>query len=73
MDTLQQFLQHYGLSQKEAAVYVACLRQGDGTVLQIARQANIKRPTTYVILEDLVTRGLVRSKKDRKSIHYFPQ
>jgi len=72
MERIRQFLKHYGLSDKEVAVYLGCLRQGDGTVLQIARQAQIKRPTTYLILEDLVKRGLVNSKKDRKSIHYFP-
>lgn len=72
MDQIRTFLKEQGLNNKEVEVYLACLRQGDGTVLQISRQAQVKRSTTYLILEELVRRGLVNAKKDRKSIHYFP-
>ncbi|MDA8596980.1 hypothetical protein N9L26_01445 [Candidatus Pacebacteria bacterium] len=72
MDKIKEFLQSIGLNDKEAAVYIGCLMQGEGTVLEIAKQAKVKRPTAYLILEDLMKRGLVLSRKDKKSIKYFP-
>ena len=72
MDKVKEFLKSIGLSEKEAAVYIGCLMQGEGTVLEVAKQAHIKRPTAYLILEGLAVRGLVLSKKDKKSIKYRP-
>jgi len=57
-------LQHLGLSQQQARVYLACLQLGRDTVLNIAKQADLKRPTVYLMLDDLAKRGLVtRTKK----------
>ncbi|MEM9337019.1 MAG: helix-turn-helix domain-containing protein [Patescibacteria group bacterium] len=72
MDNIKEFLGSVGLNDKEVAVYLGCLMQGEGTVLQIAKQAKVKRPTAYLILEELTKRGLVLSRKDRKSIKYSP-
>lgn len=72
MDNIKEFLRSIGLNEKESAVYLGCLMQGEGTVLEISRQANVKRPTTYLILQDLAERGLVLSQKDKKSIKYRP-
>lgn len=52
-------LEQLGLGGKKAAVYLALLRMGSGTVIQIAREAEIKRPTVYVILEELYQRNIV--------------
>ncbi len=63
MDTrtekLVEILLSFGLSQKEAAVYVAALELGRGTVSQISRKANINRTTGYDILVHLQSKGLV--------------
>lgn len=58
---LKKELQQIGLQEKEAQVYVASLELGQGTVQQIAIKAGLKRPTTYVIIEDLMNRGLISS------------
>ncbi|MBI3573586.1 hypothetical protein HY090_00880 [Candidatus Kaiserbacteria bacterium] len=50
----------FGLSKKEAGVYVAILELGRGTVSQISRKANINRTTGYDILSSLAHEGLVR-------------
>ncbi|MDR3642755.1 MAG: helix-turn-helix domain-containing protein [Candidatus Doudnabacteria bacterium] len=55
LDTLKQA----GLNEKQAAVYMALLELGTATVHPIATKAQVKRPTTYLILEDLQARGLV--------------
>ncbi len=56
---LEKTLEKIGLSEKEAKVYVALLELGQATVQQIAQKARVVRPTTYVILEKLMTSGLV--------------
>lgn len=48
-----------GLTPKEATVYRTLLELGTASVLAVARQANVVRPTTYVILESLAEKGLV--------------
>lgn len=53
-------LKHLGLSEKEAAVYLALLQGGQGTAYQIAKRSGLKKPTTYVILDELITRGAAR-------------
>lgn len=72
MEKIRRFLEQQGLDEREIAVYLGCLRQGDGTVLEISRQAKVKRSTTYLVLDELVKKGFVNSKQDKKSIHYFP-
>jgi len=63
-------IEEIGLSNKEAKVYVACLKTGPSPVQRIADQSGIKRVTTYVILESLVGLGLVsQSIKGKKT--YF--
>ncbi len=60
-------LKQVGLDEKEAQVYLALLELGTATVHPISNKAEIKRPTTYLILEQLVKKGLVsvvpRAKK----------
>ncbi|MFA6424333.1 MAG: helix-turn-helix domain-containing protein [Candidatus Magasanikbacteria bacterium] len=48
-----------GLSEKESKVYLACLQLGIDTVASIAHFAELKRPTVYLILENLENLGLV--------------
>jgi sugar-specific transcriptional regulator TrmB len=52
-------LKTIGLNEKEASVYLALLELGTASVHPIANKAGIKRPTTYLILDDLQKKGLV--------------
>jgi len=56
---LETVLEQYGLSEKEAAIYLAALELGRAPVLRIADKAAVKRPTAYVVLNELQERGLV--------------
>lgn len=68
-DELLRSIEDLGLSQKEARVYVANLTLGPATVQKIADQADIKRVTTYVILESLAGLGLVsQSNQGKKTL-----
>lgn len=60
---LARILKEIGLSDKQAKVYLALLALGEGTVQEIAREAKLKRPTVYLLLEELESRGLVLAEK----------
>lgn len=51
-------LEGIGLASKEVRVYLALVSLGVGTAYQIAQQCDVKKPTVYVILEDLRKKGL---------------
>ncbi len=47
-----------GLNDKQTAVYITLLQLGKGSAYSIADHSGLKRPTTYVILEELIQKGL---------------
>lgn len=59
MEDLTEAIEKIGLSRKEAQVYLALLRIGQASATLIAKNSGLKRPTTYLILEDLRKRGFV--------------
>ena len=54
-----QELIDYGLSEKEANIYLISLKTGEATANRIAELANYPRSTTYDILERLKNLGLI--------------
>lgn len=54
-----QELINYGLSDKEANVFLICLKTGQATANRIAELANLARSTTYDILDRLKSLGLI--------------
>lgn len=70
-DQLTGKLESLGFSDKESAVYIALLALDRATVSQISRKANVNRTTTYVILDSLISKGLVSmSGKEPKQEYY---
>lgn len=66
---LDRNLQKFGLNEKEAKVYLATLQLGSGTILEIAKKAELKRPTVYLILDDLRNKGLITEiPKEKKRL-----
>ena len=68
--TVLAVLTQNGLSVKEASIYVTLLEHGEASPLEISRATSIKRPTTYVILNDLVEKGLVSHVTRGRGVHY---
>lgn len=66
MNDYQEILTKFGLSEKESAIYIACLELGGADVSAVALQANIKRPTAYFVLRDLEGKGFVSSVSSGK-------
>jgi DNA-binding MarR family transcriptional regulator len=69
MDELIKKISSLGLTEKEARVYVALLQLGNGSAYGVAVKSGLKKPTAYVILDELVEKGLAyhipREKKRR--------
>ena len=70
MPTLEKALEGAGLSEKEAKVYLAALELGSAAAVALARKSGINRGTTYLIAENLMSRGLM-SSVDRDGTRHF--
>lgn len=73
MDELLRELQHLGLSEKEAYVYIASLELGPASVQDISHKSKINRATTYVMIESLTSRGLMSTYVKGKKRFYAPE
>ena len=67
---LEKILQNQGLSEKEARVYLILLELHEALPSTISRKSGIKRPTTYVILDQLMKQGLVSHVKRGPNLYY---
>lgn len=67
---LEKVLGNYGLTEKQAKIYLACLELGSSSVQKVSQKSGIARSTCYEILELLNRLGLV-SKFQKKKIIYF--
>lgn len=67
---IQVILKHFGLSEKEIAVYLALVDLGPAPVRAIAAKAKVNRGTSYDILKDLLALGLV-SYYNKETKQYF--
>lgn len=56
---LERALQYFGLNSKQASVYLALLELGRSSAPAISKKSGVKRPTTYVILQELRQKGLL--------------
>jgi hypothetical protein len=62
-------LQSLGLNEKEAKVYSTLLQLGRASAYLVADKSGLKKPTTYVILGDLLKKGLVQKvPRSRKQL-----
>jgi DNA-binding MarR family transcriptional regulator len=71
MEPLIQELKKLNLTEKEARVYLALLELGPSTPYKIAKRSRLKRPTAYVIAEELVEKGLIVQMTGEKKRMYI--
>lgn len=69
---LEQSLSYLGLTDKEARLYLALLSLGTANVSDTAKQAGVKRPTGYVLLDQMEGKGVVTESKSGKEKLYTP-
>ena len=64
-------LKNLGLNDKEARCYLALLPLNQATAYMVALRAGIKKPTAYVVLETLVSKGFVLKMPSQDKIKYL--
>ena len=69
MDT-KEALQHFGLNEKQASIYLALLELGTASAPSISKKSGVKRPTTYVILQELRQKGLLTEMPKKSKTLY---
>lgn len=68
-----QTLTSIGLTEKQARVYVALHKLGEATAYKVAEECEVKKPTVYVILEELRRIGLVLKVPHAKKQLFSPR
>lgn len=66
---IKQLIQ-FGLTEKEARIYLAALGLGETLASSLSKKTGISRPTIYGIIANLVKKGLM-SNVIRNKINYF--
>lgn len=70
---IKETLTDYGLSEKEIALYLAALELGAASITQLSKKAGLKRPTTYLVIDNLLKKGLLIEIPKGKKVHYKPE
>jgi len=70
-DLLLKQLVNFGLSEKEARIYLALLELEAATVYETAKHSGINRSSAYVVLEALSKKGFVGISDDKKVRKYI--
>lgn len=70
---LKKYLEKLNLNSKEAKTYLAILELGETNVQRISDKSDIKRTTTYDVIEDLMKKGLVGKTKLSNKTLYFAE
>ena len=66
--SLLKNLEHFGLNEKEALVYLTLFEKGDLSLLELSRLTGINRTTLYRIAEKLQNLGLVEEVVEHRGI-----
>ena len=72
MENLIQTIKQTGISGIEARVYMAALELGECSITNLAKKAELKRPTVYLALDELEFLGLISRVKKGKRNHISP-
>jgi len=67
---LKNVLKTYGLNEKQARVYLACLQLGSAPAHRISQSAGLPRSTCYEILETLKPLGLISAFKKHQVLWF---
>ncbi len=67
---LDDILQSFGLTEKEAKIYLANLELGPATVTDIAHHASIQRTTAYTVIQKLIEQKLLKEDLSAKIQRY---
>lgn len=66
MKDIRQILSSLGLLDSEIKTYLAALKNGASTVMELAKETKLSRQATYTAIEQLTNRGLVSTVQQGK-------
>jgi len=67
---INQTLKKVGLDEKQAAVYAVALALGEAGMTELAKKAALKRPTVYLIVDELIIMGLLsETRKGKRKVY----
>lgn len=69
-DYLVRVLTNIGLSTNQAMVYLACLKLGSASIWDISEVSGVKRTTCYVVMDDLISKGIASLSRNKKRTIY---
>ncbi|MBT6068932.1 hypothetical protein HOG48_04205 [Candidatus Peregrinibacteria bacterium] len=69
---LTNLLKTCGLNQSEQSVLLHLLKRGSTTASLISKATELKRPTVYAILENLLARNLIVKQKKKETTYFSP-
>jgi len=64
---MENTLTQLGLSKNQEKIYYSLLKTGETTITELSRKAGFKRPTVYLIVEELYMLGLISQTKRGKN------
>ncbi len=70
---IQEAIQQFGLAEKEAKVYLAALSLGTASITELAKKAGLKRPTVYLVVDELLKKDLLVAVPTGKRTYYKPE
>lgn len=66
----KSLLEGFGLTEKETTIFLVLLRFGSQPTSMIAKRSDLNRSTVFLLLKDLVKKGLVNSQH-QQGVQYF--
>jgi len=66
-------LQKLGFTEKESKFYLTSLQMGSVSITELVKASGLKRATAYLIVEDLIKKGLMQRVKMGNKIYYTAQ
>lgn len=55
-----------GLTEKQAQIYLVLLESGTCSMSELAKRTEVKRPTCYLLIDELIKLGLINEQKNGK-------
>lgn len=73
LENIEAAISKLGLSRRAARAYMACLQLGTGTMTEIAKIADLKRPSAYLVVDSLLHHGLLGTVKKGAKTYYVAE
>jgi sugar-specific transcriptional regulator TrmB len=68
---IEEYLEKIGLTETEATLYLLIFKRQRITPAQLSKETNIKRPTVYAAVSELIRMGLVEEDNTSKIKYYI--